>query len=518
MPKELPPNPSLEFDKKAAKSLLRSFRAGDLDAIDRIRQHLPHVRHLSPDELPAFPLTLMGAQTVIAREYGLKSWGDLRLAIKLRQRDFGEALGQFKQLVYAGDAVKLDELLVARPDLRDTLDDPHFDFGSTALIIAKHNLDVVDALLKHGADINAKSEWWAGDFHILEVTPADTARALVERGAEITVHAAAEQGWLDWLQRACDEDSSIVNQRGGDGKTPLHYASDRAVIDWLLERGADLEARDFDHQGTPLQWMIAEHKYDAARELVKRGAQVDIFAAVVLGDIALVKSALAAHPHAIRARVNHEGYELTPTADGSHEYVYAFSGAGLSPHQIALQYGQQEIFLWLLEQSPPDVQLLAHCAAAHAEDARRIADSNPGLIASLSPADQRQLLPAAGSGQVEVVKLMVSLGFNLHVQDDDAMTPLHWAAFHGCADVIAVLLDADDAPPLDWLNAYGGTPLTTCLYGSQHSWRADGDHAASLKQLVEAGSEVKEEWLPTGDDTFDVILRAELEREGRGRS
>lgn len=496
---------------RRAEDLLHIFRAGDADAIDRVRQHLPHVQHLTQEALHDFPLTLMGAQTVIAREHGLKSWGELRLAIKLQQRDFGEALDQFKGLVYAGDAAGLDALLTKHPQLRDTLDDPHFDFGSNALIIAKQNLELVDVLIRHGADINAKSQWWAGDFHILEVTPRDVAEALLERGARITVHAAAEQGWLDWLQRAYEDDPAIVNQRGGDGKTPLHYAPDPDVIDWLLERGAALETRDFDHQGTPLQWMIAEHKYDAARHLVSRGAQVDIFAAIVLGDIALVESALNAHPHAIRARVNHGGYELTPSADGAHEYVYAFSGAGQSPHQVALLYGHAEVFAYLVEHSPPDVQLLAYCAAANAEAARRLASAHPRLVAELSDDDQRQLLHAAGTGQVEIVRLMIELGFDLHVRDDDALTPLHWAAFHGYADVIAALLAADDEPPLDWLNSYGGTPLTTCLYGSRHSWRGDGDHAASLTRLVAAGSEVKAEWLPTGDDALDAILRAGLD-------
>ena len=106
---------------------------------------------------------------------------------------------------------------------------------------------------------------------------------------------------------------------------------------------------------------------------------------------------------------------------------------------------------------------------------------------------------------------MAALGFDLHIRDDDDMTPLHWAAFHGQAGVITALLDADADPPLGWLNAFGGTPLTTCLYGARHSWRGDGDHAASLKLLVEAGSEVKADWLPHPDEAFDGILRAGLE-------
>ena len=106
---------------------------------------------------------------------------------------------------------------------------------------------------------------------------------------------------------------------------------------------------------------------------------------------------------------------------------------------------------------------------------------------------------------------MAALGFNLHIRDDDAMTPLHSAAFHGFAGVTEALLQADDDPPLDWLNGYGGTPLTTCLYGRNHSWRSDGDFPASLQLLAAAGSEVKAEWLPTGDEAMDAVLRDVLE-------
>lgn len=491
-----------------ALSLLQAFQAGDSDAIDRVHQHLPQVKYGSRDEAARFQLTISEARTVIARENGAQSWGELRLRSKLETLDFGAELEQFQQLVYAGDAEKLDALLMAHPSLKSTIDDPHFYFGSTALIIAKENGDMVDVLLKHGADINAKSQWWAGDFHILEVISPEAAERLIERGAEITVHTAAEQGWLDWLETAYRKDASIVNLRGGDGKTPLHYASDPAVMDWLLARGADLEARDLDHASTPLQWQLGARNHDAARALADRGAQVDIFAAIILGEIELVDAALTAHPQAIRARVNQAGYELTPQADGSHQYVYTFNAAGLSPHQVALECEQREIFARLVAQSPTDVQLLAYCAAGDREAAQRITAAHPDIVPRYADGDRRQLIHAAWTGKVDVVALMASLGWDLHILDDDLMMPLHAAAYHGFAEVIRALLEADNDPPLDWLNVYGGTPLTTALYGRQHTWRSDGDFPASLRLLVEAGSEVKAEWLPSGDEAIDKILRA----------
>ena len=506
----MPESPNFEEHRHAAEELLQEFSRGDAAAIERVHHHLPQVKYGARHAAAAFPLNPSDAQTVIAREQGAQSWGELRLRAKLSDLQFGDELEQFKALVYANDAEKLDELLSAHPQLRDTLDDPHFWFGSTALIIAKENINVVDVLLRHGADIKAKSQWWAGDFHLLEGSSAGAAQLLVERGAEITAHAAAEQGWLDWLAAAYERDRTIINQRGGDGKTPLHYARSPEVMDWLLERGADLEARDLDHASTPLQWMLGEQNLDAARELVKRGANVDIFAAVIMGELDWVKAALQADPQAIRARVNQAGYDLAPPADGSHQYVYTFNAAGLSPHQAALEFGRDEIFAHLLGESPPDVELLAHCAAANADAAQRIAAAHPKIVAELEEGDRRQLIHAAWTNKVDSVRLMTALGFDLHISDDDKMIPLHAAAYHGFADVIDALLKADDDPPLTWLNSYGGTALTTALYGRQHSWRDDGDFPASVKLLVEAGAEVRAEWLPTGDDAIDEALKRAL--------
>ena len=243
----------------------------------------------------------------------------------------------------------------------------------------------------------------------------------------------------------------------------------------------------------------------------KRGAQVDIFAAVILGEVELVDKALAAHPQAIRARVNQAGYELTPPADGSHQYVYTFNAAGLSPHQVALEYERADVFDRLIKQSPTEVKLLALCARGDREAAQRIAAAHPEIVPQLAEGDRRQLIHAAWTGKADVVALMAALGFDLHIRDDDAMTPLHAAAFHGFADVIGALLAADDDPPLDWLNGYGGTPLATCMYGRAHGWRNDGDFPASIKLLVDAGSQVTAEWLPTGDEAIDDALRAGLE-------
>ena len=51
-----------------------------------------------------------------------------------------------------------------------------------------------------------------------------------------------------------------VRLRGDDGATPLHvaaYCGSAEVVRLLLDRGADIEARDTTFRGTPLGWAIA---------------------------------------------------------------------------------------------------------------------------------------------------------------------------------------------------------------------------------------------------------------------
>lgn len=512
MSKQLPLKPSLEFDKKQAKSLLKAFQSGKPSAIQRVQEFLPHVYHQSLEQVRDFPLQLTQAQLVVAREYGFQSWGSLRLEIKLRNHDYRAKLEQFKRAIYASDVKQVESLLSDNADLRDSINDPLFSFDTPAILAAKHNLELVDVLIQYGADINAKSQWWAGAFHVLEGTDSKLVSQLMERGASVIPHVAAEQGWLDWLINAYAENPAMVHQRGGDGKTPLHYATDPTVIDWLLEHGADINARDLDHQSTPLQWLASGEDWKPVRHLIAKGAQIDIFVAAALGDKELVARALNEYPTAISARVNMEGYPPVPPADGMHMYAYHF-GDNATAHQIALHFGHNAIFDLLIEHSPVEAQFMAYCAKADENKARQILDAHPDLFERLSLEDKQGLAGAAWAHQTEVVRLMLKLGFDPHIRGAEESTPLDRAAFHGFADVIELLLEYDKNPPLEWKNKFGGMPLGACIYGVKHSWHKDGDFVRSVDLLLKAGAKAQAEWIPSGNLQVDNLLRKSLGME-----
>ena len=179
MTKKVTKLPQLDDQVRAAKALLRSFRARNAHARNRVAQHLPQVQHLPREALREFPLTLTEAQTVIARERGLKSWGDLRLAIKLRAARFRrdarpiQAAGSRRRRGGTRCAA-FDASRAARHAGRSPF---RFRFNRADHRQAQSGAGRC-ACFRHGADINAKSQWWAGDFHILEVTPPDIAQRL----------------------------------------------------------------------------------------------------------------------------------------------------------------------------------------------------------------------------------------------------------------------------------------------------------------------------------------------------
>lgn len=264
----LSPHPSLEHQQKLAKRLLRDAWAGDADAVARVHAFLPG--KINPESMK-----LHDAQLVVARGYGFDSWTAMKRKIESLTQS---PLEQFEVAVREGDAGRARELLAKHGDIRAKINDPRFDFDSPAIHQAKKNLPLVDVLLEYGADINARSRYWAGGFGILEFDlTLDQARPLIERGAKLTAWAAAGLGLPEELKTIIAATPAVVHERGGDGKTVLHCAATREIVEILVDAGAELDACDADHNSTALQYLIGNE--GIARLLIDRGASVDIFVA-----------------------------------------------------------------------------------------------------------------------------------------------------------------------------------------------------------------------------------------------
>jgi hypothetical protein len=503
----LPPRPNLEMQQKRAKDLLRAVWARDPEALARLR-----ALHPKPPEADA--LKLADAQLVVARGYGFESWAALKRrieALTLTPRD------QFRRAIDAGDVEAARTLLAEHAEARAAVNEPFGAFGSRPVSMASRNLPLVDVLLAHGADINLKSAWPPGGFGVLEGcrTP-DEAAPLIARGAIVDVFAAAQLGMVDRLRELLDADPSLVHARGGDGKTPLHYAPTLEIARDLIARGANIDARCVDHFSTPAQYHVRERP-EIARDLVERGAWFDIFIAVALRDHALIERCLRDDPQALDHRTWHGKYDLprgehgvpvrnVPADCRGDIYRWVFDH-NVTALDVAATLGFDDVVERLAQAATPVQRLLAACWRADRVAAEAVTAQHPDVIRTLTPAQMSLIAYKAHASDTAAVALMIDLGFDPRARGTDQAEPLRWAAFLGNAEMVRLLLAHD--PPIGIPDPqFQGTPLGWCIYGAVHGWACQrGDFPTCARLLIAAGEKPDPSMLPTGRDDVDVVLR-----------
>jgi len=507
----LPARADQEQQRKLAKELIAAYRRGDDEARRRIRAELPN----KPE------IALGDAQFVLAREYGFESWRALKEHIEAKAREARPPIERFKSAVQRGDAKALRRVLESNAEVRAAINQPIFGFDSPALVAMGDEPEIADVLLEFGADPNRGSDWWAGSFHPLYGASPRVAERLLAAGAVPDACAAAHLDRIDLLSHMIAEKASRVNERGGDGQTPLHFARSRAAVDLLLASGADIDARDVDHRSTAAEWMLsdsddpAKSRLDLARYLVERGASADIFLVAALGLTDRALALVAANPSVLELRTGQGEYAEKPPSS-YHVYLWAI-GHNMTPLQTAARFKQFETLAALARVAPPEQRLLLACHEADAGAARAIVRDNPGIVERLIGADRRALTDEAWAANGPAVELMLELGFDPAapaVIGPKGGNALHCAAWEGSVECVSALLRYPSGRAL--LNSreevYNGTPLSWCCHGSGNCGRREANHAEVARLLLEAG-EVLNPDLESCSDEMQAVLDAALARQ-----
>ncbi len=470
MSRQLPEKPDLEYLKKQAKELLRGMRQGKL----------------------------ADAQYTLANEYGFATWAKLKSHVEALRLSPAQAL---KAAVCDGDVALVRQILERNPDLRARIDDPlpDYGFGQHALFAAVQRSDraTIDVLLRAGANIRKRTEWWAGGFGVLDDCDPSMVEFLTERGAVLDAHSVSRLGMMAQLRELVAADPGVVHARGGDGQMPLHFAPTVEVAEFLLANGAEIDARDVDHESTPAQYMlrVAQKRHyprdrqDVARYLVSRGCRTDILMAAALGDADLVRRHLDADAECIRMSVSEEWFPKQDPRAGGTIYIWML-GARRTAHSVARDFGHEEIFQLLLERTPEDFKLTLACELGDEAVFHEFLAKHPDAAKTLSEADRQKLPNAAQNNNTQAVRLMLEAGWPIDTPGEMGATALHWAAFNGNAEMTREILRFHPALELK-SREYQGTPLGWAIYGSGNGWHRDtGDFVGTVQALLEAGTVV----------------------------
>ena len=225
--RSLPPRPSLEWLRKAAKDHLRALRAERAGA------------------------TLAQAQRDVARQYGFRSWRALRAQVDGLATAAADAVtGPFLKRVGAGDIDAVRTALGADPGLVNAVG-PHPFWGGRPqalhLAVESGRRELFDLLLGAGAEIdgrNAGYDHWSPLALAIDHDRPGMRGTLLERGARVGLLEALLLGDDPAVRRLLSGGPPAVPPITPNGGSFLAFARTTAAIDRLLELGVDRDQRD----------------------------------------------------------------------------------------------------------------------------------------------------------------------------------------------------------------------------------------------------------------------------------
>jgi hypothetical protein len=497
VPESLHDRPDLDQLRRLAKELRDAARRNEAEAWERFARHHPTAR---PGQV-----TLAAAQLVIARELDFASWPRLKAAVdagRSAQRHVSVLLaasvegrlGQAAEILH-GDAG------IARRDLRAAAVLGDTDAASALLAADLAAAVAVDEERGWPPLLYACYSSWHRIDPSRAAGLAGVVRLLLDAGASPDTN----DGGRPRLRSALKGSVEVNNP---------------AVAEVLLAAGANPDL------GQPIVDAVGQRDHRCLRLLVAHGARVQrtwAVGAAVSGDDPEALCLLLDALREAGAPVPDIATEHLPdaAANASMTVVATLLDAGADPDasedgvsalRRAVRTGRSDVVARLRAVGATDDAIdidrfLGACWAGDRRMAEQLLAAHPGLPERLSEADRSVIVDAAGTGSAEAVAVMLDLGFSPSAEKFGDQ-PLHNAAYHGNAAVVALLLERGvDVDARD--GTYGGTALGFASVGSGEAGRP-GDWIKTVQLLVEAGASPDGVWVADKPPSEEVaeLLRA----------
>jgi ankyrin repeat protein len=490
---------NLEYYRKQAKALLKTAKAGDANALERLRRYSPKLAADSTD------FALNHAQLTIAREQGFASWPRFKTFIEQSQLDFQNLVAAFIDAAVS-DGKRAQEILAANP----TIAGAGF---YVALVLGDHAL-VKTALAENPALAKGKSGpqncepllYVCFSRYAYEKSPrahdlAETARILLRHGADpnaVTIPESMPENPLSCIYAAAglnnNPELALALLEAGanpnDGESVYHSTEhvNLACFKLLLQKGASLESTN------ALKHMLDREELEGLRLLLDAGADP---------NETNQQGATALH-WAIWRRRSMEAVKML--LDGGAD-VDARRKDGRTPYAMAVQGGQTELAT-LLKARGANTELSAldsfieKFVAADGATRKKLSQDAPKF--PLSFESVHLLGDLTQSHHTAAVEALLAAGVPVGSLSEHGGTALHWACWKGYDDIVKLLIEhgaplaIEDhdfhAPPAGWMH-----------HGVRNC--GEGDYAQVARLLIAAGAPMKGCDTPTGNAKFDAILR-----------
>lgn len=489
---QLPERPNLEQLRKQAKSLLAAARSQESNALQRFEAILIG-RSLKPDAI-----ALHDAQFVLAREYGFKSWNELKDEVEERSLSFAAAVDEFVRCATGSAAERAFRLLARHAGIAHANLYTELVLGDAEAVEARLKANpavarqrggvqnwepllyvchtflhkdspeemqgfvkIAGELLRLGANPNAEYDWnWHPELPrtalwgaLIAMGHHKLAKLLLESGANptdgVSMHIAAGSDNIAALDLLHQFGANVNGIPGG--VPPLAY-----ILGWTRPENI-----------AGVRWLL-EHKADANLAWTQSG------------DSPLHIAAQRLDVRVVELLVSH-GAEVNKRRPD-----------GRTPHTLAALHGNDEVAVWLLQHGAKDeLSLLDRFVAASTSGNKARVQSllkeAPNLRSELRPEHHLMMHTPAERGEARILETMLACGFDPNVKDSNGVEALHRAAMGGHVEAVRVLLaNGASVNALDGM--FAATPIVWACEGWRHEAKSGADHVAVARLLLAAGS------------------------------
>jgi ankyrin repeat protein len=343
-------------------------------------------------------------------------------------------------------------------------------------------LRTAEILLDAGADPNT-------GFYEAEHSPNPTFESVLYGASGIAHHSGLTKLLLD---RGADPN---------DGETEYHSPEgfDNRPMEIIVESGklAPIGLTTMLHR--KLDWT----NYDGVVWLLEHGA--DPNAISHWGHRALEHSLDRDNPiEFMKALLDHGADPRLANDNG----ITAFERAAATGRVDVLDLFAQRGFKYELK---GDVAFLEACARGQSRRARTLLDSDPTIVERLQTRFPGILANFAGAGNVEGVKTLLDLGFDIESRTNLVQsrgdTALHLAVWRGRTETVKLLIERGAA--IEALNRAGFTPLAMAVTAmTEMSEWTPHESTEIVAELLRAGADTaKVRKFPSGSEETDDLLR-----------